>query len=212
MAKRSGSRIPARIPDEHTVTELDQIRALADPLRQRILAALTSAAHTTKQIAGLLKEKPTRLYHHVEILERAGLIRLTETRPNRGTVEKYYRAVAFRFRVASSALNASIAPRETHSEIEKMLGSILESAQKDLLAQVAKGWSAADADVEEPFVGRVPFLYSEKALRMVRDGLLRLVADLRKSVQKEQRSGPKSKDGPEIYALTFVVCRTKTSD
>src|SRR5271156_1950475 len=88
----------------YTVKDLRQIRALADPLRQRILGALMSTPRTTKQVAEILGEKPTKLYHHVEALEKAGLVRLTETRPVRGTVERYFQAVATQFQVAGSAL------------------------------------------------------------------------------------------------------------
>lgn len=79
-----------------TLDDLKQVRALADPLRMRILTALCEE-RTTKQVAELLHEKPTRLYHHVDALERAGLVQLTRTRPKRGTIEKYYRSVARTF-------------------------------------------------------------------------------------------------------------------
>jgi len=76
------------------IDDLEQLKALAAPLRRRLLMAFCCQPATTKQVAEQLGEKPTRLYHHVELLEQAGLIRLVETRPNRGTVEKYYQAVA----------------------------------------------------------------------------------------------------------------------
>ena len=78
----------------YTMTDLEQVKVLADPLRLRILENLCDGPRTTKQVAELLGEKPTRLYHHVDALERVGLIRLSETRQVRGTVEKYYKAVA----------------------------------------------------------------------------------------------------------------------
>jgi DNA-binding transcriptional ArsR family regulator len=86
------------------IESLDQLKALADPLRQRILRAFCCDSATTMQIAGQLKEKPTRLYHHVDQLEKAGLIELVDTRQNRGTVEKYYRAVARRFMIKPDLL------------------------------------------------------------------------------------------------------------
>ena len=77
--------------------ELAQVKALADPLRVRIVEALLRAPATTKQLAAALGERATRLYHHVEALERAGLIELVRTRRVRGAVEKYYRPVAREF-------------------------------------------------------------------------------------------------------------------
>lgn len=76
------------------IDKLEQFKALAHPLRQRILERLAIRARTTKQVAEELGEKPTRLYHHVAALERAGLIHLVRTKPNRGATEKYYEAVA----------------------------------------------------------------------------------------------------------------------
>src|SRR5215510_15903501 len=74
-----------------------ELRALAHPLRLRMLELFAEAPRTTKQVADLLGEPPTRLYHHVAALERAGLLRLRETRKNRGTVEKWYEAIARSF-------------------------------------------------------------------------------------------------------------------
>ncbi len=74
------SRKPPR--EFMVLTELDQIKVLADPLRIRILESL-SEERTTKQVAQLIGEKPTKLYHHVDALERVGLIQQTRTRQNR---------------------------------------------------------------------------------------------------------------------------------
>lgn len=87
-------------PDDpfYVIRDLAQLKVLADPLRVRILEALCEQPRTTKQVAERLGEKPTKLYHHVEALDRAGLIELHSTRPNRGTLEKYFRAIARAFK------------------------------------------------------------------------------------------------------------------
>src|SRR5438128_4537285 len=82
---------PGAPPLEPGVAEM---RALAHPLRLRIIELFAEAPRTTKQVAELLGQPPTRLYHHVAALERAGLLRLVETRQNRGTTEKWYEAAA----------------------------------------------------------------------------------------------------------------------
>src|SRR5579859_7219489 len=91
-------------PTTFWIEDLKQIKAVADPLRQKILSSLTDEPRTTKQVALLLGESSTKLYHHVELLERAGLIRLTHTLPKRGTTEKYFQAIASRFAVAGRGL------------------------------------------------------------------------------------------------------------
>ncbi len=67
--------------DSYQISNLDQVKALAHPLRVRIVETLASSdPMTTKQVAELLGEKPTRLYHHVGLLEKAGLIQLRSMR------------------------------------------------------------------------------------------------------------------------------------
>src|SRR3954465_12169178 len=91
MPKRPSQPRPGAPPLAPSIAEM---RALAHPLRLRIMELFAEAPRTTKQVADLLGQPPTRLYHHVAALERAGLITLRETRKNRGTVEKWYEAVA----------------------------------------------------------------------------------------------------------------------
>ena len=78
------------MPRRPAAEPLEQIRVLAHPLRMRLFELFAEAPRTTKQAAEVLELPPTRLYHHVAALERVGLVRLRETRRNRGTVEKHY--------------------------------------------------------------------------------------------------------------------------
>jgi DNA-binding transcriptional ArsR family regulator len=181
------------------VTDLEQIRALADPLRLRILGELAGVPRTTKQVAESLGEKPTKLYHHVEALERVGLIRLTGTRPNRGTVEKYYQAVAAQFQVAASALCPPAAGGGP-SELEVMLTSIIDTARAELLAHVRATPSPPDA-ADAPVVGRVVIRGPLRKVRAVRRRLLRLIDQLRPTEAQDT-----AKEGEPTYALTVALC------
>lgn len=85
-------RVRGRGGSPGTSPRLDQVRVLAHPLRLRLYELFALAPRTTKQAALELGQPPTRLYHHVAALERVGLLRLRETRQNRGTTEKYFEA------------------------------------------------------------------------------------------------------------------------
>ena len=78
----------------HTITDLEQAKVLADPLRLRILESLCEEARTTKQVADKMGEKAPRLYRHVDALVDEGLLELIEEKPKRGTIERYYKTVA----------------------------------------------------------------------------------------------------------------------
>lgn len=123
--------------DFYILENLEQIKALAEPLRVRILEAFCREPMTTKQVALSLGENPTKLYHHVEALERAGLINLVETRQNRGTTEKYYQPVAKQFGVDRKLL--SVQPEEKGSTGEVI--GIFTAALEDTIAEIRQSAS-----------------------------------------------------------------------
>jgi hypothetical protein len=127
--------------ETYTITDLQQIKALADPLRQQILGAFVAEPRTTKQVAVLLNQPSTKLYHHVDLLERVGLIRLVATKPKRGTTEKYFQAIAYRFMVAESSLGG-----EAGSVLEDTLAKAFASAQTEIRKAITSG----PASAEEP--------------------------------------------------------------
>lgn len=92
-----------RRPRPAPQSQLAQMRALAHPLRLQLLELFAREPRTTKQAAQVLGQPPTRLYHHVAALERVGLVRLTRTRRNRGTIEKYFEGVVPAARAGGAA-------------------------------------------------------------------------------------------------------------
>ncbi len=82
------------LQDTLALTTVDQLQALAHPLRQRVLRLLGGEPRTNKQLASRLETSPGKLHFHVRELEKAGLIVLVEERPRGGIIEKYYQATA----------------------------------------------------------------------------------------------------------------------
>lgn len=81
--------------DEIYVAEsVEQMRVIADDLRQRIFEALVELPMTVTQVGEQLGIAPSKIHYHVRELERVGLVRLVETREKGGILEKYYRSVA----------------------------------------------------------------------------------------------------------------------
>ncbi len=68
-------------------------RALADPLRLRLLEYLIVRPSSARELAERVGMRPDRLYHHLGRLEEAGLIAIAEYRPlPGGKVERVYAA------------------------------------------------------------------------------------------------------------------------
>jgi DNA-binding transcriptional ArsR family regulator len=77
-------------PDTLLVSEREQLRAIADDLRMRIVALLRDRARSTQELAHELGIPKGTVGHHMKVLERAGLIRVVRTRKVRAVTEKYY--------------------------------------------------------------------------------------------------------------------------
>lgn len=83
-------------PDEKPIhLESDeQLRAVASHARHRILGVLRDGPATITQIAARLGIAKGSSSYHVRVLERAGLIKVVETRKVRGVTERYYAMAA----------------------------------------------------------------------------------------------------------------------
>ena len=80
--------------DTLVVSEPEQLRALADELRGRIVSLLRERAWSTQQLARELEVPKGTVGHHLKVLERAGLIHVVHTRQVRALTEKFYGRVA----------------------------------------------------------------------------------------------------------------------
>ena len=93
--------------DYRRITDAATIKALADPLRLRIIRLMGEGAHTqprnftVKQLAAELCEPPTKLYRHVKKLLEVGLIQVAELRLVGGIVEQHYRVAQAGFAIST---------------------------------------------------------------------------------------------------------------
>lgn len=69
------------------------LKALSHPLRYRLLARLNAGVASPAEMARELGVPIGRVSHHVRTLARIGAIELVRTRPRRGAIEHFYRAV-----------------------------------------------------------------------------------------------------------------------
>ena len=76
----------------HTV-DTKLMKALAHPLRQKILAALSERVASPSELAEELGEPLGNVSYHVRMLVDLGCIELVSTTPRRGALEHHYKAV-----------------------------------------------------------------------------------------------------------------------
>jgi len=185
-----------------TITGLSQLKALSDPLRQRILDGFSAKPATTRQVAVSLGEKPTRLYHHVDLLEQAGLIKLIETRPNRGTVEKYYQATARKFAIAQNLLAGASRAGEVANEVQAMILNALQAGIADAQSGFASKMLKTKTDC-------YPIAATHTRIRASQKQISALVQQIQKWSERCQAAHNEEGEVEYSFTLAFHPLREK---
>lgn len=86
------------------IQDSETLKALADPLRMEILRLLKTPK-TVKEIGQALHKHPTKLYYHVNMLEKCGVILVVETNVVSGIIEKKYQLAARNFQIRDGLLS-----------------------------------------------------------------------------------------------------------
>ncbi len=69
-------------------------KALAHPLRMKLLVAMSEREASPSELAAELEEPLGNVAYHIRMLERLECIELVRTTPRRGALEHHYRAIA----------------------------------------------------------------------------------------------------------------------
>ncbi len=88
--------------DVLVVREPEQLKALGDDLRSKIVILLRDRACSTTELATKLELPKGTVGHHVKVLEKAGLVQVVRTRQVRALTEKLYGRTARLFLFKSS--------------------------------------------------------------------------------------------------------------
>jgi DNA-binding transcriptional ArsR family regulator len=161
------------------VDDPQQLKAFTDPLRVRVLTALTQRAMTNQQLADALSEPQAKVLHHIRVLLDVELIDLVESRIRGGNVEKYYRAVARTFGL--------MPPPELHNTVV--------AAEFAALQTEATASATAWPDVPQFIHANTTWLSAEQAYALYQ----RIIEFL-----AEQREASPSERSPEADAASWV--------
>lgn len=119
---------PYEITEEFIVGDLEVLKAIAHNTRLDILQSLKHPK-TVKEIAHRLNIAATKLYYHVNLMEKHGLIQVVETNIVSGIIEKKYQVTARNYRLQDGLLTEGAA----HSaEIDMMLSAIFSTTRSEI--------------------------------------------------------------------------------
>jgi DNA-binding transcriptional ArsR family regulator len=104
--------------------------AVAHPVRSRCLTVLAERVASPAEIGRQFHLDVSNVGYHVNALLRAGLIEEVRTRPVRGALEHFYRAIELPF--VTSEQEAELTPEERHVFAETILSVYVANAARAL--------------------------------------------------------------------------------
>lgn len=127
-------------PEEiRLIDDLESLKIYSDPMRIRIMQTMVREPRTVNQIAEELGVPFTRLYYHINLLEKHNLIRLVDTQVFSGAVEeKYYQVSAYNFVVDRSLLTFGD-PAVENDGLNVLLETILDPTRDDIRRSAEAG-------------------------------------------------------------------------
>lgn len=193
------SKTPFRPAEEQIIEDLETLKVLADPLRLRIRELLNKPG-TVKQIAQTLNIPATKLYYHINLLEKHGLIVVVDSRIVSGIIEKQYQVAAQSVRVDTTLLSA------TPTGVEGLTlsaNTLFNDTLTDLLTSFQEGAISADAPENDPHSAKLHSLRLRLTEEQAGDLFIALETLLRAWAAQSDRN--MHEDIPHTLYKLFVV-------
>ena len=185
------------------VSDVDALKALADPTRLRMLRAMMGTGTggdlpvvSVKELAEQLGEPQTKLYRHVKVLESAGLIHVAATRLVSGIVEQRYQASQHDVIFHGPGLSAP--EGAVAQNAEAAVATVLDSYRQRLFTAARSGQlPAGTLDSDEPYRSTM-LLLNEARVSRERAASARLKLQ---EVLDELGDAPDDPDGISVNVL-----------
>ncbi len=174
----------APLPEVVELESTDPLEELVHRVRGPLLRHLR-APHSAAELAAELDVPVTRLYHHLKVLESAGLIEVVATRRVGAALERRYRTVARSFQVGPDAV------RDTQ-DLARSLASVMDATRADLVGAVESGV------VDDVAVWSLRLRLAEQDRLELVDRLNALFAEFR-----ERAAASPDADESAMFAISF---------
>lgn len=136
--------------DKMRIENYEQLKAISDPLRVKIMSFLLEEPYTGKQLGELLETSPSKIHYHLKELENVGLIEVIKTEVKNGIVQKFYKSVAYTIEIDDHLLPHVSEIKESVRESIYMIAS---RAKNRVLTAPEDAFTMVSSDhTENPFI------------------------------------------------------------
>ena len=129
------------------VEDLETLKILADPMRNQILEILAPGKLTINQMAKKLGLSPSKLYYHINLLEKYGLIKEVDSIVKANIIEKVYWVSAYECKMEHNLCNFST-PEGQESMMTVMVTPI-DSTREDMMRSLEARATALNQGAKE---------------------------------------------------------------
>jgi DNA-binding transcriptional ArsR family regulator len=181
------------------VHDLETLKILADPLRNQILEILAPEKLTINQMAEKLGLTPSKLYYHINLLEKYGLIQEVDALVKANIIEKVYWISAYECKMDHDLCNFTT-PEGQESVMTVMVRPI-DSTREDMLRSLEARATALDQGAEEH--PRQVVIYRE--LRTMSDQTADRFAERIKAVLEDFENFEGDEVGEDVHMRALTV-------
>ena len=179
---------------EQWLRDVETIKVFADPLRLKIIRLMAQPT-TVKAVAEALNLAPAKLYYHVNLLQKHGLIQVVDHNLETGIVEKVYQVTARQFKLVNPLIAGADFP---HEAADAIFTDMLQSAMEGFQHALAARDKAEGTPPRHPFLSQKAVRLTDVQLSLVHSRLDALIKEVTALAQENEASSEPT------YELTVV--------
>ena len=180
------------------LTSWEAYRTLGHPLRSSIFGLL-GRPRSAKEVAAELDVPVARLYHHIKLLEKNGLIAVVDERRAGSNAERVYRIAAAQIEIAGT-IDWDENLRETSTRLAEAHRRFSEAVELATKSRLEADRSQGDPLLDPWLVEVVDELDDEQALRVV-NRFREVVRELQAEIEERPK---RPKKGTRRYGLQLT--------
>jgi len=187
--------------DEMWVNDVETIKVMADSRRLEILRMLQEPT-TVKAISTEIDISPSKLYYHINLLEKHNFIRIVDHNIESGIVEKIYQVTARQFKIVNPLVRSDL----PDDAAEALFTSLLSETQRDFRQAYVTRNKDEQVPPRHPFLSKKEFRLTDAQLTALHTKFVALIEEV--TALGEQNSG----SGDPLYDLTLVFFKHDRED
>jgi len=173
------------------LTGIEQLKALSDPLRIKILTRLIEKPMTGQQLSETLKISRSKIHYHLGELEKNGIIEVVRREEKKGIMQKFYRSVA-----KSIIPSDELMPFVDSRSVRQLGLEVINRLKKKILKAPLSAFKFRPGSIEDQ-----TSLFSQFDVRMKPEDLASFLVEVEKILERiKERDGNEGKK----FAIGFT--------